>query len=255
MSDLLVLNCKYCGVKLSPYAFSFCLSCGKSIEDSSQISTKLMTKFKKIIGLKNKDKDLRNIVEIITQNFDDKTATIGDTLIRFAQRSSSIPSSAINEIATSINGSLDKVPSVNEVLSKIVDSANDPKVVTVSKLLMKHSPKIAVAISAGIALAPGGVAVAPVAYPLFMKISEIVSKQISQQTSQLGSIEKPSSNSESSAQYSEIIGAVLGQVTQQIIQPQARDKRELLETKICIICKFTLAPEVNYCYNCGSKQN
>jgi hypothetical protein len=213
MSNSLVLNCKYCGVKLSPCAFSFCLGCGKPIDDSSQVSTKLITKFKKIIGLKNKEKDLRNIVKIITQNFDDKTETIGDTLVRFAQRSSSIPSSAINELAININGSLDKVPSVNEVLTKIVDSANDPKVVTVSKLLMKHSPKIAVAISAGIALAPGGAAVAPVTYPLFMKISEIVSKQISQQTSQLCSIEKPSSNSESPAQYNEIIDTVLEQVT------------------------------------------
>ena len=254
MNNLLMLNCKYCGIKLSPYAFSFCLSCGKPIENSSQISTKIKTKFKRIISLKNKDKDLRNIVEIISQNFDDKTTTIGDTLVRFVHRSSSVPSSAINELSISINSGLDKVPSVNEVLTKIVESANDPKVATVSKLLMKHSPKIAVAISAGIALAPGGAAVAPVAYPLFMKISEIVSKQLSQQTSELDSIEKPPSNNESPAQYNEIINTVLGQVTQQIIQPQVRDNMEISKSRTCIMCNFKLASEVNYCYNCGSKQ-
>lgn len=251
MSNIQLVNCKYCGTKLSPYAFSFCFLCGKTIDKNSHKSM-IFSKFKNVVRIKNKDRDERNIVEIIYQNFDEKTTTISDAVTRFAQRSSSIPSIAINELAIGIHGSLDRVPSVNEVLTRIVDSANDPKVVTVSKLLMKHSPKIAMAISAGIALTPGGAVIAPVAYPLFMKISQIVSNQIIEQTSQLDSIEKLSDNSENSAQYTEIIGNVLGLVTQQVIQQSQHNKE--LESRTCIRCKFKLTSEVHYCYNCGLKQ-
>jgi hypothetical protein len=58
-------------------------------------------------------------------------------LVKVAQRFSAIPSSAINELVDNINN---KVPSINEILTKIIYSANDAKVVTVTKLLMNLSP-------------------------------------------------------------------------------------------------------------------
>jgi hypothetical protein len=228
MSNLLLLNCKYCGVKLSPYAFSFCLNCGKPIENSSQISTKIKTKFKTIIRLKNKNNDIRNLAEIITQNFDDKATIITNKLIQYAERSSSIPSDALNKLVSNIDEGLDNIDdsldnSIHTILKKIESSTNDPKVANAARLLAIHSPKIAL-IAVGIALGPGGVALTSCLSPLLGKLSESLSKQLFQEVS--SSDGQSQDNMGDYFQFNQIIGSVLGLITQQLIEQR---KQQLIE--------------------------
>jgi len=97
---------------------------------------------------------------------------------------------------------------------------------------MRHSTKIALAITAGIALAPGGAMVAPIASPLVMKITEIISSQKSQQIHQTESIEKhQKTNNVNLEQYNQIISTVLGQITQQMIQYRNIRDIEVSESK------------------------
>jgi hypothetical protein len=228
-------KCIYCGKKLSSNLFSFCLDCNNGLGKKSSKSVNTFSKFKRLIKFKDENNEIVKITEFITQNIDDKATIITNKLIQYAQRTSSIPSGALNKLVSNIDESIDNIDdslnaTVKSILEKIESSTNDPKVANAARLLAIHSPKIAL-IVAGIALGPGGVALTSCLSPFLGKLSESISKQLFQEVS--------SSNGQSQDnigdyfQFSQIISSILGLITQQLIEQQKeQQKQQQIEQKI-----------------------
>jgi ribosomal protein L40E len=127
--------CFKCGAPLSPTAYSFCPNCGTSVSKKNRNKIRLFPNF------------------------------VGDRVKAIVQSTPGMPVSFIKNTAAGMDNGIDKIH-IKSILKKIVDSADDPRIVNVAKSLAKHSPEIAMTIAGGVLTSygiPSGVVLTPLA--------------------------------------------------------------------------------------------